>query len=166
LVVAYYAPAEIGCFLALGWPVPTRIIDLYAEFRRETNALAVPEGRGLAALSRHRIAHITSEEKRSGRDLVLRGRPWTDSERRVQSYFSSSGAVEDRVFTGSRYLLGEFGWLAAVGMLILGVGFAWWHFRTPTKDGLSPKESTGYESPVMWLWFRNTPKHKVPAAAT
>src|SRR5215218_6732502 len=83
LIVAYYAPAEIGCFLALGWPVPTRIIDLYAEFRRETNALAVPEGRGLlAALSRHRITRITSDEKKAGRDLVMRGGPWTDGERR------------------------------------------------------------------------------------
>jgi hypothetical protein len=51
-------------------------------------------------------------------------------------------------------------------MLILGVGFVWWHFRTPTKDGLSPKEPTGYESPVMWLWLRNIPKRKIPAAAT
>jgi hypothetical protein len=51
-------------------------------------------------------------------------------------------------------------------MLILGVGFVWWHFRTPTKDGLSPKEATGYESPLMWLWFRNTPKLKTPAPAT
>jgi DNA polymerase-1 len=83
LIVAYYAPAELGCFLALGWPVPTRVIDLYAEFRRETNALAVPEGRGLlAALSRHRITRITSDEKKAGRDLVMRGGPWTDSERR------------------------------------------------------------------------------------
>jgi membrane protease YdiL (CAAX protease family) len=84
----------------------------------------------------------------------------------VQPYFSSSGAVEDRVFTGDRYLLGEFGWLAAVGMLILGVAFAWWHFRTPTKEDLSPKEPTGYESPPMWLWFRNSPKLKTQATAT
>jgi DNA polymerase I len=82
LIVAYYAPAEVGCFLALGWPVPTRLIDLYAEFRRETNALAVPEGRGLlAALSRHRITRITSDEKKAGRDLVIRGSPWSESER-------------------------------------------------------------------------------------
>ena len=74
--------------------------------------------------------------------------------------------MEDRVFAGSRYLLGEFGWLAAVGMFILGVGFVWWHFRTPTKDGLSPKKPTGYESPLMWLWFRNTPKLKTPASVT
>jgi len=83
LVVAYYAPAEIGYFLSLGWSVPTRIVDLFAEFRRETNALAVPEGRKLlAALSRHHIAHITSDEKKAGRDLVMRGGPWTRSERR------------------------------------------------------------------------------------
>jgi DNA polymerase family A len=83
LFIAYYAPAEIGCFLALDWPVPTRVVDLYAEFRRETNALAVAEGRGLlSALSRHRITRITSEEKKAGRDLVMRGGPWDDSERR------------------------------------------------------------------------------------
>jgi membrane protease YdiL (CAAX protease family) len=84
----------------------------------------------------------------------------------VASYFSSSGDEENRVFTGSRYLLGEFGWLGAVGMLILGIGFIWWHFRTPTKDGLSPKEPTGYESPAIWRWFRNAPKLKRPAGAT
>jgi DNA polymerase I len=83
LIVAFYASAEIGCFLALGWPIPTRILDLYAEFRRETNALAVPEGRNLlAALSRHRITRITSDAKKAGRDLVMRGGPWSDSERR------------------------------------------------------------------------------------
>jgi hypothetical protein len=74
--------------------------------------------------------------------------------------------VEDRVFTGSRYLLGEFGWLGAVGMLILGVGFVWSHFGNPTKEGLSRTKSTGYKSPVMWLWFRNSPKLKTPATAT
>jgi DNA polymerase I len=31
LFVAYYASAEIGCFLALGWPVPTRILDLFTD---------------------------------------------------------------------------------------------------------------------------------------
>jgi hypothetical protein len=94
LIVAYYAPAEIGCFLALGWPVPTRVIDLYAEFRRETNALAVAEGRGLlGALSRHRIAKITSEEKKAGRDLVIRGGPWTDSERQEILDYCESDVV-------------------------------------------------------------------------
>ena len=101
---------------------------------------------------------VLSERSRSVWPSVLAHGSWNGL---VQSYFSSSGAVEDRVFTGSRYLLGEFGWLGAAGMVILGVGFVWWHFRTPTKDGLSPKEPTGYESPVMWLWFRNTAKLKI-----
>ena len=106
---------------------------------------------------------VLTERSRSVWPSVLAHGSWNGL---VQSYFSSSGAVEDRVFTGSRYLLGEFGWLGALGMLILGVAFVWWHFRTPTKDGLSPKEPTGYESPVTWLWFRNSPNLKAPAAAT
>ena len=32
LVVAYYAAAEMSCFLELRWPIPTRVLDLYAEF--------------------------------------------------------------------------------------------------------------------------------------
>ena len=36
LFVAYFAPAELGCFLELGFPVPTRVLDLYTEFRNAT----------------------------------------------------------------------------------------------------------------------------------
>ena len=106
---------------------------------------------------------VLTERSRSIWPSVLAHGSWNAL---VATYFSSSGAVEDRVFTGSRYLLGEFGWLGAAGMLILGVGFVWWHFRTPTKDGLSPKVPTGYKSPLMWLWFRNAPRLKTPAPAT
>jgi hypothetical protein len=83
LFVAYFASADLGCFLELGWPLPARIIDLFAEFRVLTNGLPLPEGRSLlGALAYHHIAGITSDEKRAGRDLVLRGPPWSDSERR------------------------------------------------------------------------------------
>ena len=47
LFVAYYASAEIGCHLALGWPVPTRVLDLFTEFRNRTNGLSTPAGAGL-----------------------------------------------------------------------------------------------------------------------
>lgn len=30
LLVAYYASAELGSFLALDWPMPARILDLFA----------------------------------------------------------------------------------------------------------------------------------------
>ena len=37
LYVAYYASAELGCHLALGWPMPARVLDLFTEFRCVTN---------------------------------------------------------------------------------------------------------------------------------
>ncbi|PAW81070.1 MAG: DNA polymerase I, partial [Pedosphaera sp. Tous-C6FEB] len=45
--VAFYAPAELGCHLALGWPFPTNILDLFTEFRNRTNGLPVPYGNSL-----------------------------------------------------------------------------------------------------------------------
>ena len=37
VVVVYYAPAEMSCFLALNWPLPLNVIDLFAEFRNLAN---------------------------------------------------------------------------------------------------------------------------------
>ena len=37
LFVAYYAQAELGCFRALDWPMPARILDLGVEFRHRVN---------------------------------------------------------------------------------------------------------------------------------
>jgi DNA polymerase I len=82
LFVAYTASAEMGCFMQLGWPMPTNVLDLYVEFRNETNGLALPHGRGLlGALSHHALSSITKEEKQDMRDLVLAGGPWTDQQR-------------------------------------------------------------------------------------
>jgi hypothetical protein len=47
LFVAYYASAELGCYRALGWPMPERILDLFTEFRDRTNGLQPPAGNGL-----------------------------------------------------------------------------------------------------------------------
>lgn len=84
LFVAYFASAEWSCFLALGWPLPVRILDLFAEFRCETNGLPLPTGRGLlGALSVHGIHAITRDEKSDMRELVMRGGPWTRDERQA-----------------------------------------------------------------------------------
>jgi hypothetical protein len=83
LFVAYYASAELGCFLQLGWPLPTRVVDMFCEFRNSTNGIALPEGRGLlSALSYHGIPAITAEQKHEERELVMRGGPWLAGERR------------------------------------------------------------------------------------
>jgi hypothetical protein len=47
LFVAYYASAELGCYRALGWPMPERVLDLFTEFRDRTNGLTTPAGSGL-----------------------------------------------------------------------------------------------------------------------
>ena len=82
LYIAYYASAEIGCHLALGWPVPERILDLCAEFRCRTNGRPRPSGSGLlGALAYFGLDGIGASEKDEMRDLVLRGGPWTADER-------------------------------------------------------------------------------------
>jgi hypothetical protein len=82
LIVAYYASAEISCHLALGWPVPERVLDLFTEFRNRTNG--IPTGNGaslLGALAHHGLDGIGAVEKDEMRALVLRGSPWSDAER-------------------------------------------------------------------------------------
>ena len=82
LFVAYYASAEISCHLALGWPVPARVLDLFVEFRNSTNG--VPTGSGaslLSALTFHGLDGIGAVEKDEMRTLILRGGPWSAAER-------------------------------------------------------------------------------------
>jgi DNA polymerase I len=82
LFVAYYASAEIGCHLALGWPVPERVLDLFTEFRNRTNGIPTGSGAGLlGALGFHGLDGIGAVEKDEMRTLVLRGGPWSEAER-------------------------------------------------------------------------------------
>jgi len=82
LVVAYYASAEMGCHLALGWDLPECVLDLYVEFRNLTNGKSVPCGSGLlGALSYFGLDSINSAEKDSMRELAMRGSPWTNQEK-------------------------------------------------------------------------------------
>lgn len=82
LFVAYYASAELGCHLALGWALPVNVLDLFIEFRNATNGLELLCGRGLlGALAWYGLDSIDTAEKDSMRQLVLRGGPWSTSEK-------------------------------------------------------------------------------------
>ena len=82
LFVAYYASAELGCLLALDWRMPTRILDLFAEFKCRTCGLTTPNGAGLlGAMSFFGLDAITGCEKETMRNLVMRGGPYLDDER-------------------------------------------------------------------------------------
>jgi len=111
LFVAYYASAEIGCFLALGWEPPSRILDLFTEFRAETNGVRPTHGNGLlGALSYFGLPMMGGDEKTTMRDLVLTGGPWTDDEQ-VAILNYCQGDVEALL----RLLPAMAGWLAPAG---------------------------------------------------
>jgi hypothetical protein len=82
LFVAYYASAEMGCHLALDWPMPARILDLFAEFRNLTNGLPTPCGASLlGALAYFGLDSLNATEKSEMRQLAIRGGPFTSMER-------------------------------------------------------------------------------------
>lgn len=84
LFVAYYAPAEMSCFIALGWPVPANVLDLFIAFRRHTNGKRTPAGNGLlGALAYYGLDALAADEKDEMRNLVLRGGPWDAVEQRA-----------------------------------------------------------------------------------
>jgi len=65
LFVAYYASAELGCYRALGWRSPERILDLFIEFRNHTNGLPTPAGAGLlGALTYFGLDSMGASEKK------------------------------------------------------------------------------------------------------
>jgi DNA polymerase I len=81
LFVAYVASAELTCFRTLRWPMPARVLDLFAEFRDHTNGLN-PPARGLVgALVFHGLDHIGVIEKDQMREIAIRGGPFTEAER-------------------------------------------------------------------------------------
>jgi hypothetical protein len=82
LVVAYYASAELGCYLAQDWPLPARVLDLCTEFRLRTSGMRSPCGHSLlGALTYHGLDGIASIEKEEMRQLAMRGGPYTRVER-------------------------------------------------------------------------------------
>jgi hypothetical protein len=82
LFLSYYASAELGCHLSLGWPLPPHVLDLYVEFRNLTNGQSPLCGAGLlGALAYVGLPCVTVNEKDAMRALAIRGGPWTTAER-------------------------------------------------------------------------------------
>lgn len=82
LFVAYFASAELGCCLALGWSMPSRVLDLYVEFRALTNGSIGPGGSGLlGALTYFGLDCMESVEKQTMRELAMREGPHNSEER-------------------------------------------------------------------------------------
>lgn len=109
VVIAYYASAEMGCHLALGWPLPANVIDLYAEFRVETNGMVLPVSNGLlGALEFYGHNGITALEKDAMRELILRGGDYNVTERQdILDYCESDVVATTKLLTAMQSVVGE-----------------------------------------------------------
>jgi len=101
LFVAYYASAELGCHLALEWPLPVNVLDLFVEFRNMTNGKPTPCGAGLlGALAYFGLDGIGAAEKESMQSLAIRGGPWTEAEQKeLLDYCETDVVALDRLLT-------------------------------------------------------------------
>jgi DNA polymerase-1 len=82
LFVSFVANAECACHLALGWPLPARVLDLSPAFRNLTNGLLTVEGKGLiGALRYYGLDAIGTKQKDAARKRVMQGWPFTPEER-------------------------------------------------------------------------------------
>jgi DNA polymerase I len=95
LFVNFVANAECACHLALGWPLPKRVLDLSPAFRNLTNGRYTPEGKGLlGALRYFGFDTIGQKQKDAMRDRIIRGWPFTPEEReKILTY--CAGDVDD-----------------------------------------------------------------------
>ena len=84
LIVAYFSSAEMGCFQALGWPLPCCVLDLYVEFCNTTNGKTTIAGNSLlGAMTYLGLDGLSTVEKDDMRELAMRGGPYTDSEKKA-----------------------------------------------------------------------------------
>jgi DNA polymerase-1 len=105
LFVAYFASAELGCFLELGWPLPQNVLDLYVEHRVETNSRGYCDNSLLGALSWRGLPHVDAGEKETMRRLICDQRDWShDEQNSIFQYCSSDvqglAALFPRMATG------------------------------------------------------------------
>jgi DNA polymerase family A len=114
LFVAYFAAAEIGFHLALDWPKPTRILDLYVEYRNRYNCLPTIVEQKLYQKDEQKIGRnslvgasiqfgldtIGISKKQEMVELINTGGPWTPAEKlAILDYCESDVVGLDRLLT-------------------------------------------------------------------
>ena len=93
-LISYFAPAEVQSMLALGWDIDVPVIDLFAEFRCQTNGNPNVGRKSLvSALQFYELEQFIPEEKDSMRDLILSGGPWSKAQRSDILYYCQQDVV-------------------------------------------------------------------------
>ena len=96
VLISFYSSAELGYFLAEGFPFPTYVLDLFTEFRALTNGRNTLNGASLlGALTYFGLEGIGVNEKQVLRTLILSGGPWTAEQcEAIQRYCLQSDVEE------------------------------------------------------------------------
>ena len=111
ITVCYYASAEMGVFLSLNWPLPKWVLDLYAEFRCQTNGHYYTNGAGLlGALSWFGEPAISATEKDIYREVILNGAGQYSAEQRMKilNYCTQDVKYLERLLAAMQDHLHEF----------------------------------------------------------
>ncbi len=94
LFVAYYASAEFSCFHSLGWELPRYCLDLFTEFRNQTNVHSQRNRAGLLdALVYYGQDALGFDEKESMRDLAIQGGPFSAEEKLALLNYCESDVI-------------------------------------------------------------------------
>src|SRR5690242_16712162 len=100
LMVAYAAAAEAACFLALGWPLPQNVLDLYAEHLLDVNGLGFsPKLNSLmAVMERHRLPSMSAMRKEAMRAKIIHQTAWSaDEAREILAYCADDVDAGERL---------------------------------------------------------------------
>ena len=86
LHILFMATADLGFALSAGWGLPCNVIDLWVEYRNQTNGLVDNQGEKLehniiSACHRYGVYDTTPvAEKEANRDRIIAGFPFTNEE--------------------------------------------------------------------------------------
>jgi len=127
LFIAYNAQAELGFHLAMDWPMPERILDLYFEFRHRTSGIWKPSAprKLINALRFFDLNELDGDEKQDMINRILRG----EAERvETLTYCERDAMAERRLFCA---MAPEINWPYAIyrGSICssLGTHVHFWH---------------------------------------
>jgi len=98
LTVAFMASAEFGCYLPLNFPLPTYVVDLFAEFRCQTNGL-VQDSSLIGACNYFNLPSSSVIYKETMIDRILQGPPYTEEEQlKILDYCQKDVEMTVRLF--------------------------------------------------------------------
>ena len=149
-IVSYFAPAEVQSMLALCWAINVSVIDLFAEFRCQTNGDPNVGRKSLvSALQLYGLKKFIPEEKDSMRDLILSGGPWSEAQRSAildycQQDVVALGPLLNAMLRHAPWCELQFNQALLRGRYMKAVG-AMQHRGIPIDLGLLDKLNTNWE---------------------